>query len=145
MDVRQEALPSEILIPYVWIYHQRMNTADMLVINFSKMEIAVFLNITQCRLTISWTTFWRSCLYLQGGHRNELFILLGLPLKLEAESYRGTSIIGYPEIHLHSPEDRPSLPKAADTSDIQLHFSAFIGYSDINARIWTRNNTMIHL
>jgi hypothetical protein len=43
MILRQTALPVEILISYVPIYHPRMNTADVLEINFSKMKIAEFL------------------------------------------------------------------------------------------------------
>ena len=48
MLVQQEALLSEILIPYVRMYHPLVNTADTLETNFSKMEIAVFLNMTPC-------------------------------------------------------------------------------------------------
>jgi hypothetical protein len=60
----------------------------------------------------------------EGSNRNELFILLGLTLKLEAESYRETSITDYPQTQSHSPRGPAVFTKAVETS---VHTTAFVG------------------
>ena len=60
----------------------------------------------------------------EGSNRNELLILLGLTLKLEAESYRETSVKDYLQTHRHSPRGPAVFTKPVDTL---VHTTAFVG------------------